>query len=129
MPRRPERSRSERLEDILQWGAKTGRYIGGMSAAEFAQDLKTIDAVSRCIEVIGEAASCLLRDFPEVLARHPDLELPAARAMRNRLSHGYFAIDVQVVWDTATVDVPKIVAAARAALSAETTDVSRSDPG
>jgi uncharacterized protein with HEPN domain len=77
-----------------------------------------VDAVSRCIEVIGEAASCLLRDFPE-RTRHPDLELSAARAMRNRLSHGYFDIDVQVVWDTATVDVPKIVDAARRALAAE----------
>jgi uncharacterized protein with HEPN domain len=100
-------------------GRQDGRYIGGMSASEFSQDLKTIDAVSRCIEVIGEAASCLLRDFPEVLTHHSDLELSAARAMRNRLSHGYFDIDIEVVWDTATVDVPKLMEAARRALAAE----------
>jgi uncharacterized protein with HEPN domain len=71
--------------------------------------------------VIGEAASRLLQDFPEVLTRHLDLELFAARAMRNRLSHDYFDIDIQVVWDTATVDVPKIVDAARRALSSDGT--------
>ncbi|MDF3064035.1 MAG: hypothetical protein K0S06_4144 [Microvirga sp.] len=75
--------------------------------------------MSKCIEVIGEAASRLLQEFPDVLTRHPDLELAAARAMRNRLSHGYFDIDPRVLWDTITVDVPRIVEAARRALATD----------
>ena len=101
--------------------AKATRYLHGTTFPEFAEDSKTRDAVSKCIEVIGEAASRLLEDFPEVRTRHPDLELVAARAMRNRLSHGYFDIDPQVLWDTATVDVPRIVEAARRALSTDWT--------
>jgi uncharacterized protein with HEPN domain len=121
MPRYPKRSRTERFEDIVAWGAKATRYLHGTTFPEFAEDSKTRDAVSKCIEVIGEAASRLLEDFPEVRTRHPDLELVAARAMRNRLSHGYFDIDPQVLWDTATVDVPRIVEAARRALSTDWT--------
>jgi uncharacterized protein with HEPN domain len=119
MPRTPTRSRNERLEDILEWGAKSARYIEGLTVAQFVADEKTRDAVSKCIEVIGEAASRLLQECPDVLTRHPDLELAAARAMRNRLSHGYFDIDPRVLWDTITVDVPRIVEAARRALATD----------
>jgi len=64
-----------------------------MQLGEFARDEKTLIAVSKCVEVVGEAAAQLLKAFPEVQIEHPDLELAAARAMRNRLSHGYFDID------------------------------------
>lgn len=117
MAKRSKRSRTERLEDIVLWGNKATRYVDGLTLATFAPDEKTRDAVSKCIEVIGEAATRLLQDFPDVQVRHPELELLAARAMRNRLSHGYFDVDPQVLWDTATVDVPKIVEAARVALA------------
>ena len=92
MPARAfERSRSERLEDIVAWGQKAAGFIARMQLGEFARDEKTLIAVSKCVEVVGEAAAQLLKAFPEVQIEHPDLELAAARAMRNRLSHGYFA--------------------------------------
>ena len=118
MPQAVKRSRSERLEDIVVWGGKAASFVAGIAFAEFTRDEKTCLAVGKCIEVIGEAAAQLLKDFPDVQAEHPELELVAARAMRNRLSHGYFDIDPQVLWDTATVDVPKLVAAAQRALPA-----------
>jgi uncharacterized protein with HEPN domain len=120
MPTRAfERSRSERLEDIVAWGQKAAGFIARMQLGEFARDEKTLIAVSKCVEVVGEAAAQLLKAFPEVQIEHPDLELAAARAMRNRLSHGYFDIDPQVLWDTATIDLPKIVRAAPNALAPE----------
>jgi uncharacterized protein with HEPN domain len=101
-------------------GRQTASFVAGIAFKDFIWDEKTCLAIGKCIKVIGEAAARLLKDFPDVQAEHPELELVAARAMRNRLSHGYFDIDPQVLWDTATVDVPKLVAAARQALSAET---------
>jgi uncharacterized protein with HEPN domain len=90
-----------------------------MQLGEFARDEKTVIAVSKCVEVVGEAAAQLVKAFLEVQIEHPDLELAAARAMRNRLSHGYFDIDPQVLWDTATIDLPAIVRAAQNALAPE----------
>jgi uncharacterized protein with HEPN domain len=78
-PRVFERSRSERLEDIIAWGQKAAGFIARMQLGEFARDEKTLIAVSKCVEVVGEAAAQLLKAFPEVQIEHPDLELAAAR--------------------------------------------------
>jgi uncharacterized protein with HEPN domain len=93
----PKRSRQERLEDIIIWRDRVARHSRGISLEEFARREMTLDAVSRCIEVLGEAAARLLEDAPALQAKYPDLDLIAARAMRNRLSHAYFDIDPQVL--------------------------------
>jgi len=112
-----KRSRREGLEDITKWGGRIARHIRGINFEEFAHDEQTLDAVSRCIAILGEAAARLLEESSTLQEKHPDLELIAARAMRNRLSHAYFGIDPQVLWDTAVLDVPRMVAAAERALT------------
>ena len=57
-----KRSRRERLEDITEWGGRIARHIRGMNFEEFAHDEKTLDAVSRCIAILGEAAARLLEE-------------------------------------------------------------------
>jgi len=115
--RAPKRSRQERLADIVAWGDRVARHIRGITLEEFARREMTLDAVSRCIEVLGEAAARLLEEAPALQATYPDLDLIAARAMRNRLSHVYFDIDPQVLWDTAVLEAPKMVEAAKRALA------------
>ena len=63
------------------------------------------------IVVIGEAATKLMNEFPEFVAAHPELSWRAMRAMRNRVAHGYFEIDLDVVWDTTQVALPALIVA------------------
>jgi uncharacterized protein with HEPN domain len=76
----------------------------------FLEDKKTQDAVIRNIEVIGEAARNVQRRFPRFAAEHPEVPWEDVYWMRNRLSHGYFAIDLELVWKTVERDVPELEA-------------------
>lgn len=107
--RRKERSTTALLGDIVLWGERAQSYVSDRSRDEFATDEMCQVAVSKCIEVIGEAAGRLLKQDDAFVRAHPELPLLEAYRMRNRLSHGYESIDWQVLWDTATVYVPAFV--------------------
>ena len=63
-------------------------------------------AITRCIEIIGEAAA---RISPETKARRPEIPWTSIVGARNWLIHAYFDINLDRVWDTITVDLPKLV--------------------
>jgi len=84
------------LSDILQSQRRIKEYTKGMTYEEFKKSQITIDAVIRNLEVIGEAA----RKLPsEITEKSPELEWRKMTAMRNVLSHEYFGINTQIVWD------------------------------
>jgi len=60
----------------------------------------------RNFEIIGEASKNVERVAPEFVAAHPDLPLGFAYDMRNLLAHGYYKVDVSVVWKTMERDLP-----------------------
>jgi len=64
------------------------------------------DAVIRNFEIIGEASKNIERLAPEFVAAHPELPLAFAYDMRNLLAHGYYKVDVTVVWKTIERDLP-----------------------
>ena len=64
-------------------------------------------AIVKDVEIVGEAAS---RTTAATRAAHPGVPWAQIIAMRNRLIHAYFDVDLQVVWDTATVDLPQLIA-------------------
>ena len=64
------------------------------------------DAVIRNFEIIGEASKNVERVAPEFVSAHPDLPLAFAYDMRNLLAHGYYKVDVAVVWKTIERDLP-----------------------
>ncbi|WP_231363474.1 DUF86 domain-containing protein [Thioalkalivibrio sulfidiphilus] len=66
------------------------------------------DAVIRNLEIIGEAAGNIQKHFPEFSTKHPDFPLKAAYGTRNVLTHGYFKVDLSVVWKTAERDLPQL---------------------
>lgn len=64
------------------------------------------DAVIRNLEIIGEAAGKIHRHFPSFVAQYPDFPLRAAYGTRNALAHGYFKVDLELVWKTVERDLP-----------------------
>lgn len=97
------------------------KYAAGKTSQDFLLDRLLQDAVVRNIEILGEAARNLLNAVPEASSKYPGIPLAAIYAMRNQLSHGYFMIDSDVVWNVVVRDVPELrreIEAAIAALNA-----------
>lgn len=70
-------------------------YTKDMTYEEFESDNKTIDAVIRNFEIIGEAANRLTEVYK---AENPEIEWDHLRGFRNRIVHEYFGIDLEIVW-------------------------------
>lgn len=95
-----------RVQDILDAVRRIATYVDGLSAEAFYADQRTIDAVVRNIEIIGEAA----RHVPDsVRVRSPGIAWAQMRGMRNVLIHEYDAVDVELVWETVVHDLPPLV--------------------
>jgi uncharacterized protein with HEPN domain len=91
------------LLDILDSIDKIQSYIECTDFDHFKNNSMLRDAVERNVEIIGEAANKISKKFKE---QHPDIEWYKPIAMRNRLIHGYFAIDIPMLWNTVTKVLP-----------------------
>ena len=96
----------EYLNHILEAIERINRYSNGMDEEEFLQDEKTQDAVIRNFEIIGEASRNIERYHPAFAAEHSDVPWGIAYEMRNALTHGYFMVDMGIVWKTIENDLP-----------------------
>lgn len=94
---------ADRLKHVLDAIAKVERYLDGLDSQAFQTDELRVDAVVRNIEIIGGAITCLDSGLK---AKHPQVEWRFATAIRNRLIHGYFDVDAEIVWNTAHDDLP-----------------------
>jgi uncharacterized protein with HEPN domain len=95
-----------RIEDMLQAIDQIAQYVEGMTWEAFSTDQKTIDAVVRNIEIIGEAS----RHVPEgIAARYSHIPWTAMRGMRNILIHEYFLVSLSILWRTVTHNLPPLV--------------------
>ena len=83
------------LDDMLQSAQKIKRYSKGHDYNSFIADDKTVDAVVRNFEIIGEAANRIDQDFRD---KNPEIEWKRIRGFRNRIVHDYFGIDYEIVW-------------------------------
>ena len=84
------------VEDIIDSANKIIEYTHSLSFEDFTKDSKTIDAVIRNFEIIGEAANRLPEDFKD---KHPGVDWHRIRGFRNRIVHDYFGIDYSIVWE------------------------------
>ena len=94
------------VEDIIDSGKKILEYTSNLSFEDFTKDEKTIDAVIRNFEIIGEAANRLLDDFKE---KHPEIDWHRIRGFRNRIVHDYFGIDFTIVWKIKNSFLPTLI--------------------
>lgn len=88
--------------------ARIRRYVVGLDRDSFLASEEKQDAVIRNIEIIGEAAQSIRRRHPEFAARHPEIPWGGAYGMRNAIAHGYFTVDLDVVWKTIYEDLPAL---------------------
>ncbi|MGV8891715.1 MAG: DUF86 domain-containing protein [Burkholderiaceae bacterium] len=84
-------------------------YIEALSKDDFLADTRTQQAVILNIVVIGEAATKLAKDYPDFIEQHPDVPWKNMKGMRNRIAHGYFDIDLDIVWNTVQTALPQLV--------------------
>lgn len=109
----PSRRPADRFSDIIFNIDAIGRYIVGMTEAQFRADARTIDATERCLSRISEAAN-KLGPLAEQLA--PDQPWPAIRGVGNRLRHEYDVVDKGELWRTFTNDLQPLRIACNAAI-------------
>ena len=92
------------LEDILLSINRIAEYIGNYAFDEFRKDYKTVDAVIRNFEIIGEAS----KNVPlEVKEKYPNVPWAEMYLMRNKVTHEYFGIDYEIIWDIAKNHLPE----------------------
>lgn len=93
------------LNDIRESIDRIEKYTEGMSLEDFSKDRKTIDAVARNLEIMGEAANRLPDEFKEI---HSDVEWYKIVGLRHRIVHEYFGVDLQIIWRILRKDLPEL---------------------
>lgn len=91
----PERDQKLFLEDIIEAADKIDEYTGGMDFEGFVEDKKTFDAV---VKNLGD----------DIKDAHPDIDWSRIAGMRDRLIHGYFGTDKEIVWGTSKRLLPEL---------------------
>jgi uncharacterized protein with HEPN domain len=103
---KPPRDCREHLADILNAAQKALDFVAGMSYEDFLADDKTIYAVIRALEIIGEAAK---RIPPDLRDLHPQVPWRSMAGIRDKLIHNYVNVHPEVVWRTVTEDLPPLL--------------------
>jgi uncharacterized protein with HEPN domain len=91
------------LEDIVLAMDRIHEYTSGLDFVHFKSDYKTVDAVIRNFEVIGEASKNLSQDIKD---NYPNVPWEEMYRLRNRISHEYFGIDYEIIWDIISRHLP-----------------------
>lgn len=99
---------SDYLGHILQAIERINRYTANLTHAAFLDNEMAQDAVIRNFEIMGEASHNIEVGYPEFAAAHPTLPLSFAYQMRNAVSHGYFSVDLDIVWKTISSNLPAL---------------------
>ena len=104
------------LEHMLAAIARIKEFTANMPEATFMDDTRTQDAVIRNLEILGDAARNVMHRHPEFARAHPSVPWRRAYEMRNAVSHGYFAVDLDTIWRTIRDDLPAVEAQVTALL-------------
>lgn len=100
---------SDYLAHVRQAAEDACSFVDGMSKEAFISDKRTQQAVVLSLVVMGEAATRVLQGHADFVERHPHVPWASMKGMRNRLAHGYFEINLDVVWETAQTALPALL--------------------
>lgn len=93
------------VDDVIDAMSKAQEFTIGMDYRKFSRDEKTIFAVTRAVEIIGEA----VKKIPSTVRRqYPQIPWRDMAGMRDKLAHEYFGVNLRAVWDTVKKDIPAI---------------------
>ena len=101
-------SADELLLHILDAASQSVAYVEGLTKDDFLADKRTQQAVILNIVILGEAATKLMDHHPVTVAAYPRIEWRSMRGMRNRVAHGYYDINLDVVWETVSTALPEL---------------------
>ncbi len=104
---------SIRMKHMIDAAQEAIRFVEGQSRAELDDNMMLSFALVRAIEIIGEAAARVSKDGKSMC---PELPWESIVAMRNRIIHAYFDIDLDMVWETVRTDLPELINKVRDAL-------------
>ncbi|MCX7119962.1 MAG: DUF86 domain-containing protein [Legionellales bacterium] len=96
------------LEHILEALKRIFHYVDDIDEVVFLTNELVQDAVLRNLEIIGEAANKLVRYHDEFIKQYSNVPWEDMYWMRNRISHGYFSIDFEIIWKTIEQDLPEL---------------------
>lgn len=97
------------VDHIQQAAQRACSYVEGMDKRAFLADMRTQQAVIMNRVIVGEAATRVLQNYASFVERHPQVPWRSMKGMRNRIAHGYFDIDLDVVWETVQAALPELL--------------------
>lgn len=100
---------SDLLDHMQQAAADACSFVQGQVKDEFLADKRTQQAVVMSLIIIGEAATKVMDNHPEFTLANAQIPWRGMRGMRNRIAHGYFDINLDVVWDTVQTALPELL--------------------
>jgi len=98
------------LDHMRQAARDARRFVEGLNKDDFLADKRTQQAVIMSLIVIGEAATKVMESYPDYVQQYAHVPWRSMRGMRNRIAHGYFDINLDVVWDTVQLALPELLA-------------------
>lgn len=98
------------LDHMRQAAADACAFVQGMTQDDFRQDKRTQQAVIMSLIIVGEAATKMMDSYPGFVQAHAQVPWRSMRGMRNRIAHGYFDINLDLVWDTVQTALPTLLA-------------------
>lgn len=106
------------LDEIIQAARSALSFVDGVGRDEFLLDEEKKAAVAMKLVVIGEAVTKIARKRPDLLETYLPFPWRTVTGMRNRIAHGYYTLDMDVVWQAVINDVPRLLDAAGSMLAA-----------
>ncbi|MHB8348307.1 MAG: HepT-like ribonuclease domain-containing protein [Acidiferrobacterales bacterium] len=97
------------LDHMQQAATDACSFVEGLGKADFLEDKRTQQAVIMSLIIIGEAATKVMDDYAEFTQAHVRVPWRSMRGMRNRIAHGYFDINLDVVWETVQTALPELL--------------------
>jgi uncharacterized protein with HEPN domain len=96
--------------DHMQQAATDARgFVEGLNKDDFLEDKRTQQAVIMSLIILGEAATKVMEGYAGFAENHPEVPWRSMRGMRNRIAHGYFDINLDVVWGTVQTALPVLL--------------------
>lgn len=100
---------SDYLDHMQQAAADACLFAEGIAKKDFLEDKRTQQAIIMSLIILGEAATKIMDNYADFAQAHPEVPWRSIRGMRNRIAHGYFDINLEVVWGTVQLALPELL--------------------